>query len=225
MNFKAVITGDIVHSRRIEDLQALLQVLKKTIPEIEKQLKFKIYFEFYRGDSFQLLINKPEDIIKLAILLRSKLRSMTPCLKSDDTNVPLDELWDARISIGIGEADKPASRVVESTGEVFELSGKQLDNMKNIQDRIRLISAWKELNHQFEIIAKLSDAIISKWTLSSCEAAYRRILFGETQKQIAQKLKISQPAVHKRLSIANIDAIESMINYLNLTIKKQMHGI
>ena len=132
---------------------------------------------------------------------------------------------DARLSIGVGQVDRPASKIVESTGIAFELSGNQLDNMKNSQDKIRLISDWENLNPQFEVLAKLSDAIISRWTLSSSEASYRYLLFDETQKQIAKNLKISQPAVHKRLNIANIDAVESMLNYLNLTIKKQTNGI
>ncbi len=225
MNIKAVITGDIVHSRDLDNLQALLQVLKETIPEIEKQLNIKINLEIYRGDSFQVLIEEPEYAPKIAVLIRAKLRSKTTLSELEDSNVPIDNLWDARISIGIGHVDNPANKVVESTGEAFELSGKQLDDMKPSQDRIRLVSTWEILNHQFEAMAKLGDAIISRWTLSSCEAAYRHLLFGETQTQIAQQLKISQPAVHKRLNIANIDAIESMINYLNLTIKKQIHGI
>ncbi len=225
MNIKAVITGDIVHSREVHDLQVLLQVLKETIPEIEKQLNTRMDFEVYRGDSFQIMIGKAEHAIKIAILIRTKLRSKTSFSESEEANVPLDNLWDARVSIGIGPVNKPANKVVESTGEAFELSGKQLDSMKNTHERIRMASTWGALNHQFEVVAKLGDAILSRWTLSSCEAAYRHLLFGETQKQIAQKLNISQPAVHKRLSIANIDAIESMINYLNLTIKKQIHGI
>jgi hypothetical protein len=225
LKYKAVITGDIVRSRNVVDLQVLLQVLKESIPEIEEQLNTRMDIEIYRGDSFQIVVERPEHAVKVAILIRTKLRSKTIFSESEEANISLDNLWDARVSIGIGEVDKPANRVVESTGEAFELSGKQLDSMKTSQDRIRIASAWDSLNQQFEVMAKLGEAIISRWTLSSCEAAYRHLLFGETQKQIAQKLNISQPAVHKRLSIANIDAIESMVNYLNLTIKKQIHGI
>jgi len=225
LTYKAVITGDIVDSREVEDLQALLQVLKNAIPEIGKELKTKISFEIYRGDSFQLLVDKFEEAMKIAVLIRTKLRSKTPYHKPDDANIPLDKLWDTRLSIGIGTINKPALRIVESTGKAFELSGNQLDDMKNSQDRFRLISSWENLNSQFKVLTKLSDAIISRWTLSSSEAAYRYLLFNETQKQIAAKLNISQPAVHKRLNIANVDAVENMLNYLNLTIKKQTNGI
>jgi hypothetical protein len=223
--YKAVITGDIVNSREVEDMQALLQVLKNIPKEIEKALNTSIKLEVYRGDSFQMLIEHPEEAMKVAILTRCKLRSKTPYSDTDDQNIPLDALWDARISVGIGQVNTAAERIVESTGEAFEISGNQLDEIKKTKDRLRFCTNWKDLNHQFETLAKLSDAIISRWTLSSSEATYRRLLFGETQKEIAQKLEISQPAVHKRLNIANVDAIENMLNYLNLTIKKQLNGI
>ncbi len=225
MRYKAVITGDIVHSREVSDLQSLLQVLKDAVHEIEAVLGSIIKFEIYRGDSFQMLINEPENAIRIAILIRSKLRSETPYSDEEDANIPLEKLWDARVSIGIGSVNKAESRVVESTGEAFELSGNQVDAMKKLPDRIKLLSGWANLNEQFDALMKLSDAIISRWTLSSSAAVYRQLLFNETQKKIAQNLKISQPAVHKRLSIANIDAIKSMLNYLNITIKEQTNGI
>lgn len=223
MKHKAVITGDIVHSRELEDLQVLLKVLKETVSEIEKEQANIIHFETYRGDSFQMLVNEPEQAMRIAVLIRCKLRSATQA-PNNAAFSSLESLWDARISIGIGRVNQPAQKVVESTGEAFELSGNQLDRIKGSQDRICLTSAWQGLNRQFEVLAKLSDAIISRWTLNSSEAAYRYLLFKETQQQIAKALGISQPAVHKRLSIANVDAVEMMLNYLHLTIKEQLHG-
>lgn len=225
MNYKAVITGDIVRSREMGDLQALLQVLKEAVVEIEKELDTLIKLELYRGDSFQILIDRPEQAIKIAVLLRSKLRSATKSLEGYITDTSLEKLWDARVAVGIGKVNKPAPKVVESTGEAFELSGRQLDKLKGSQDRISFKSSWEDLNHQLEVLAKLTDAIISRWTLNSSEAVYSYLLFGETQQQIAMKLKISQPAVHKRLTIANIDAIDGLLKYLYRTIKKQIHGV
>lgn len=225
MTYKAVITGDIVHSREVENMHALLNVLKSTISEIKKVFSTKINFEIYRGDSFQMLVAQPEEAMKIALLIRSKLRSSVLISAKNDANVSLESLWDARISIGIGKVSNQSQRVVESTGEAFELSGRQLDEMKNKHERLCITTCWKNMNLQLQVITKLSDAIVSRWTLNSSEAAYRHLLFNETQAEIAKKLNVSQPAVHKRLIIANMEAIKEMLDYLNLTIKNQIHGI
>ena len=34
--------------------------------------------EFFRGDSFQMIIDAPENAMKIAVLLRAGLRSCTP---------------------------------------------------------------------------------------------------------------------------------------------------
>jgi transcriptional regulator with XRE-family HTH domain len=42
---------------------------------------------------------------------------------------------------------------------------------------------------------------------------YRTLLFGETQKQIAKKLGVSQSAIQQRLAAADFDAIITYIRY------------
>ena len=224
MDYKAVITGDIVHSRNVDDMKVLLKVLKETILEISEHLSIPIEFEIYRGDSFQMLLDNPENAVEIAVLIRASLKSKTS-YNNSNVNMPLEKLWDARLSIGIGEVDIAALKVVESTGQAFELSGNQLDEMKKLQERIMVLSCWKNLNEQFLVLSQLSDAIIGRWTLSSSCAVYRHLLYHETQKQIAEELNISQPAVHKRLNTANIGAIEKMLTYINKTIKNQCYGI
>jgi hypothetical protein len=224
MKIKAVITGDIVHSRRVGDMQFLLDGLKNTLIDISHHLSIPIPFEIYRGDSFQLLLEDPEKAMDVGLLIRSGLRNSTPSEVNESKNMSIENLWDTRISIGIGKIEFPAGKIVESSGEAFKLSGMQLDAMKNSSDKIRMVSAWEELNEQFAVITALSDSIISRWTYHSSQAAYRYLLYKETQKQISENLGISQPAVHSRLSISNIDAIERMFVYLKKTIKNKTDG-
>lgn len=224
MKYRAVITGDIVHSRKIGDLHLLLSGLKACIEETSGSLGIRIQFEIFRGDSFQMVTDQPEDVMKIALIIRARLKSLSLGESEDDKNIPLDKLWDARVSMGIGEAGTLLQRVTESTGQAFELSGKQLDEMKNSGERMRLITCWNDLNEQFAVITSLSDAIINRWTYNSSEAVYHYLLYGKTQVQISEKLGISQPAVHNRLSISNIDAIVKMLNYLNKTIKSRTDG-
>jgi len=223
MEYKAVITGDIVHSRRIEEMSLLLAELKNAVGETSDYLQTVIKLEIYRGDSFQMLVDKPEEAMKIAVLIRAVLKSKT-VHKTTQGNLSLDKLWDARVAIGIGSIDMEAAKVVESTGEAFQLSGNQLDSIKKTPNRLSFKSCWNDLNSQYQIITKLSDTIINRWTNYSAEVAYRYLLYGETQQQMAKALNISQPAIHRRLLTANIDAIEEMLNYIKQTIKTKLYG-
>lgn len=91
---KGVITGDIIDSSaiQIEYRDFLLKSIQKIAEELNVIEPLKI--EFFRGDSFQMVINNPENAMQIAILLRAGLKSHTPkgCEKP----------WDARLSLGVG---------------------------------------------------------------------------------------------------------------------------
>jgi hypothetical protein len=89
--------------------------------------------------------------------------------------------------------------------------------MKKSQ-RISILSFEKKLNKNFNLLTSLLDTIISRWSPEQAEAVALWIR-GETQKSISKILGISQPAVHKRLKIAGVSAIEDSIGYFESTVK------
>ena len=93
MEIKAIITGDIVRSEQIEldKRDLLIQVLQETVDGL--QSKSPMSMELFRGDSFQIVVEKPEMSLEVASMIRAGLKSNTPA----DSFV----VWDARISIGI----------------------------------------------------------------------------------------------------------------------------
>lgn len=113
MKNKAVITGDIVRSEFIglDKRGELLKALQQVCEELQKFSPMKM--EIYRGDSFQIVMERPEVSLKVATLIRSYLISKTP---QGEKNI-----WDARISIGIGEIDYVSTSIVVSDGEAFRL--------------------------------------------------------------------------------------------------------
>ena len=74
MAYVAIITGDIVNSSKIQGEDRTVMV--KSI----KDLPLKMghigldAVELYRGDSFQMHINKPENSVLIAVLTRALLR-------------------------------------------------------------------------------------------------------------------------------------------------------
>jgi len=203
MEHTAVITGDIINSRKITDKELLVTTLQNLFIEISSQYSFQNQFEIYRGDSFQALLKNPKYSLRIALLIRLGLRK----------DAPKEEAWDARIGVGIGSVNYLQKNIKISNGEAFELSGKGLDEMKKSINRIQIQSVDDNLNTQLKILNILADTIVNRWSKNASEAIYRQVLYGETQKDIAQKLSISQSAVQQRFANANFEAINTYISY------------
>lgn len=207
MNVIGVITGDITNSKKISKRPELASILQDGFATINKRiLKNTGKFEIYRGDSFQGLIKDPSKSLLTAILLRARLRQW------EVAGASVGKLPDARIGIGIGAISFNGKKVVESDGEAFQYSGMLLDKMKKSEQALSVQTPWQEINEELRVSTRLADAIISKWTAPSAEAAFYYLTEGKTQEKISKKIGISQPAIHKRLTLANVEAIEIYLN-------------
>ncbi|MCF6224047.1 MAG: hypothetical protein L3J34_10015 [Flavobacteriaceae bacterium] len=212
----AVLTGDIIGSRKVNNIEDLISALKYVFADIKKNTSIIFDTEIYRGDSFQIVILNPKDALLFAVLVRVGLKAKTT-VNSNSTSIPIDKLWDARIAIGVGKAIVK-SKIIESNGEAFQLSGLEFDKLKKERSKLNILTVWESQNLTFNIIIKLLDIIIDKWTKLTSEVVYEYLLKNKTQSKMAKQLGISQPAIHKRLSIANIDVIENSINYIGSEI-------
>ncbi len=205
----SVITGDITSSSKT-DRVLLLKDLKEILAQIascQQNEGIESNFDLYRGDSFQGIIAKPEEALKYALLIRSHLKK---------ANGTTDR--DARIAIGVGTINFPASNVAEADGEAFRNSGPLLDTMKN-GVRIKLQTPWKAVNEEMEVALILADTIIKRWSIPQAEVIVH-ILRNATQIEIAEKLGISQSAVNQRLKAAHWEAIEKLLHRFRELIMK-----
>lgn len=223
MGADAVITGDLVKSRSIKDIDisSVINSLKDTFGEINHQLlNGEGTFEIFRGDSFQGLIPKPELALLIAIIIRARLRTYEPSTGITGSNKISKPLLysfsDARIAIGVGTIRYNADRITESQGEAFQKSGHSFDTMKKDNERLTIVTPWENINKEFEVECKLADALISRWTASTAEAMYHHLLYDINQKELATQLEITQPGVHKRLVVyGNINSIRALLNRYN----------
>lgn len=236
MEIIGVLTGDVIKSSRIENKGYLISSLRSTFKEIQKhQLDHNDKFEIFRGDSFQIKLSRPEKAIITAILLKSKLRGITNEKHQSPSRVgagnrklpryvPLHLIWDARISIGIGSADYKNSRLGASSGEAFTYSGHGLDEMKKSGETLKITTPWKEVNNELNVSTRLVDAMIQKWSVTSSETIFLNLLKDSTQKELAEVLKKTQPAIHKRLMNANEMEIKLYIERFEYLIRKKING-
>lgn len=210
-NEVAVLTGDIVASRKVRNKGKLLLVLKEAFDQVENQLlNRKGSFELYRGDSFQGVIDNPSDALRAAIIIRARLR-MAVQGKTE---------WDARIGIGVGRVSYAGKRIVESDGEAFLLSGRKLDELKKKNNRLGISTPWEDVNEELNASVALADNIISRWSTAAAEVAYYHLLNHASQTELSKQLKISQPAVHKRFNQASLHEIKLLIQRFQFLMDK-----
>lgn len=211
----AVLTGDIINSSKLKVadrkklLEALISLFDNYKVRSRNNLKLKVAFEIYRGDSFQGLLDAPEQSLLMALLVRTYLQSKVTVGSRLIAS-------DARIAIGLGSVSVLAATLAESDGEAFRFSGRLLDTLKKQPNQIAIKSRRLTLDDEVNTSLVLLEGIISKWTALQAEVVYYKLL-GYTEVVIAEILKIKQPAVNQRAKAASWIAVERLlIRYQNL---------
>ena len=199
---KGVITGDIIESSAIQIKYR--DFLLKSIREIADELSViePLRIEMFRGDSFQAVIDSPENAMKIAVLLRAGLKGHTPkeCKKP----------WDARLSIGVGTISYHADNTVLSDGEAFQYSGRTLDEMG--KRRLVVKTRWADVNEELQVSGAFADEVISSWSVPQSQAAYQALLYNTSQKEIAHKFQKSAQNISKLLGAAKLNLVQMYID-------------
>jgi DNA-binding XRE family transcriptional regulator len=189
----AVLSGDIIRSTELshevyEDLLYTLHNQLAFICSINPSNKFEIS----RGDSFQVLVQDPENAARYALLIRTSLRSNN---------------YDCRISIAIGHDVSIRHTIGSSTGDAFTLSGRALDNMAS--DTLKVTTSLQTFNEFFGLLTKYLDHHISEMTGRQCAIAY--IMFKNqpslTQKEIAELLGVNRVSINRSINTSNLNLV------------------
>lgn len=199
---KGVITGDIIESSAIQIKYR--DFLLESIREIADELSViePLRIEFFRGDSFQTVIDSPENSMKIAVLLRAGLKGHTPmeCKKP----------WDARLSLGVGTISYHADNTVLSDGEAFQYSGRELDEIG--KRRLVVKTRWAGVNEELQVSTAFADEVVSSWSVPQSQAAYQALLYDTSQKEIAHKFQKSAQNISKLLGAAKVNLVQMYID-------------
>lgn len=205
----AVLTGDIINSSKLKVIQrkslldALTELLDTYKTKTKNNLKIKAAFEIFRGDSFQIQLDSPEQSLRMALLVRTFLQCK---IVVGNRQIPAD----ARIAIGVGTVNAPANTLAESDGEAFRFSGRLLDTLKKQPNQLAFKSRKPTLDAELNTSLVLLESIMNRWTVLQSEVIYYK-LQGYTEVVIAEILKIKQPAVNQRAKAASWLAIERLL--------------
>ena len=206
---KGVITGDLVNSTNIatEWRQTVLDALNVCVTDFLPLTLIKL--EMYRGDSFQIVVDKPDYTLTVAIALRAKLKATTP---------DKQQLWDARLSIGIGDISFESDNIVTSDGEAFRLSGRSFDNIG--EKRLSISTTWSDFDKDIELVTRFADDIITSWTAKQAKVVYQSILFPKLQKDLAGDLGMTRQNFNSHWSSAKGQLILDYVKYFKSLISK-----
>lgn len=191
---KAVITGDIINSRKTKTTEwlPLLKTILKKYGQTPKD------WEIYRGDSFQLLVNA-EDALDAALLIKATIKQI--------------KALDVRLGIGIGEVSYHAKKVTEANGEAFVFSGECFDALKKHTIAIKTTST--EINRTINLLLEIVGSLIDKWTTTSSEIIFHKLQQPEiNQKDLALMLKKqSQSVISDGLRRSAYDEIKKVLEF------------
>ena len=217
-----VLTGDVIGSTALapEDLDKIREAISAASDRLNDQFQHELVGgpEFFRGDAWQLLLAKPSLALRTALLIRATLGKLEA---------------DTRISIAIGTADLiELTRISLSSGEVFTLSGRTLDDARG---RSELTGALPEragpLVILFPTYLHMCSSLSGSWTKRQAEAVAEALAAEHmTLEDVAHVLRVRKQSVSDILAAANwrplaeaIRAFET-VNWENLLAPTDQQG-
>jgi hypothetical protein len=200
----AVITGDIVNSTLIqpEEEQAILQALTSILAPDKH--------EFFRGDSFQAFVEDPLRALRVSLLCRTAAKIAAP----EDAPVQAD----IRISIGLGDVNKPVTQLATAKGEAFILSGRALDAMDKTGGKIIISCENKLASLALTVLADYINSIFGQITHKQAEVLHQ-LLSGLNQQQVAEKLNRSKSTISQHVTAGKWDELEALLEHYNKVVQ------
>jgi hypothetical protein len=209
----AVIKGDIVASRKVQDQRIWIDPLKKLFDTWGDYPKD---WELVWGDFFQIQIQDPTEALEKSLEIKALIKSI-PQRDKQKMSSPID----VRMAIGIGEKSYQGERISESNGQAFVLAGEQFDRLKKQKTYLAINSPWEEFDQEINLYLKLAGIFMDTWSNSSAELV--NILLSNrsiTQEEIGIKLGIKQNSVSGRWNRAQVDCLFEVLEMYRQKIKR-----
>ncbi|MFT4156000.1 hypothetical protein [Parafilimonas sp.] len=193
---QAVITADIVNSTRMNKKQEtqLLQTLEGLFADQPH--------EFFRGDSFQVLVLQPALSLQLALLCRTAAIALEPESRP----------FDIRMGIGIGYGAGNTGHLWQSKEEAFILSGRAFDTLAGTNSRMAMAAADPVAAEALQVISLYLDAICAGITGRQA-ATVHYLLQGQSQQAAAQQLQKSPSTIHQHLKAARWPEMQVILQH------------
>ncbi len=196
----AVITGDIVASRKLVNQEKWLLPLKSLLSTWgESPTDWKLD----RGDFFQVEIKHSEDVLRKVLEIKALIKNVAPI----DVRKKISTI-DVRLAMGVGEKTYSGESISESNGPAFIYSGEKFDQLKKEGTLMGIKTPWKDFDEEMNLYLRLASIFMDKWSISSAELV--QIVLNNpkiTQEEIGEQLGIKQNSVSGRWNRAHLNEI------------------
>lgn len=196
----AVITGDIIASRKLVNQEKWLLPLKNLLAKWGDSPKD---WKLDRGDFFQVEIVNPEDALKKVFEIKALIKKVAPL----DERKKISTI-DVRLAIGVGEKTYAGESISESNGPAFINSGEKFDLLKKENITLGIKTPWQDFDEEMNLYLKLAGTFIDKWSVSSAELV--QIVLNSPnikQEKIGNQIGIQQSGVSRRWNRANVNEL------------------
>lgn len=197
----AVLTGDLVGSTRgaAEAVNASFALLQEIFTTAAAQgwVATPPRLTRFRGDGWQAVVTPGTRALRLALVIRARLRPEAGAL------------W-CRVALGFGDmAHAGTTDLSDADGTAFHRAGRALDKMAR---RRRLAVAEDGAPAGLVPALAVCDALAARWTAAQAEAVALALdPAGPTQEAIGAQLGLTQQAVQDRLDLAGFWAVEELL--------------
>lgn len=192
-----------------EERNSMLRMLQ-SLPDLLSPFT-KIDLEIFRGDSFQIRVWESVDSLKVALAIRSHIRSFK--------FTELNRQWDARLAIGIGTVEYENGSLATSDGEAYRASGRGLDSIG--KNRLTIETPWEEVNKELRVSTAFADDIITGWTQSQSRIMFQSLTTDLSHTEIGDILRISRQMVDKALKAGKKELMNLYINRFKELLKER----
>lgn len=200
----AVLTGDIVGSTSLSpgDLSRLLEAISGAVDAVEGWEPSIVIGapEFFRGDSWQVLVGRPEMALRAALRIRA--------------GAVASGIADTRVAIAIGNIEPfDSGNISRSSSEAFIASGRLADTMGKRRLALALPSGFGPLGVWVPLGVELCGALADEWSARQAEVVSEALdPAADGQEAIADRFGMTIQNVSKLFARAKWDPIEAALN-------------
>jgi hypothetical protein len=218
---KATISADIVSSTSLNVKQRL--ELEKSLNHLLCELKLTfgsdVFFgRLIKGDYIECVIEKPELALRIALLIKSYVKSLD--IKTDKkSGQDLKDFkeYGIRIAVGIGALSIWNKKKGIIDGEAIYLSGRAVNEMTATKSTLVFKSTNEDWNNTFTPVFNLLDVMFTKYKNAQSKIVFYKLL-KKSEKEITEILHKSQPTINQHTAATGWYAVESIVDYFEKTI-------
>ena len=206
----ATISADIIRSSSMntEDLIVLRKELRGLFHDFEDDYS-GFWARIVRGDSIECVVAKYNDALRIAILIKLYVKMRVSGFECSE----MLQRYGIRFSIGVADikyADKEEDII---NGPAIYMSGRNLDEIsrkENIMTAFEIDQVPKTLSNLLDSYVAMVSGLIDSYSAKQAEVVFLKLL-GFKEKEISEKVGISQSSVNTRATNAHWGLLNTAI--------------